>query len=181
MVDPRPGRGDVARDACWAGAGGTGYWPTPPPCSARRRRAWREAARGYVARGFRAVKFGWGVFGEDPGRDRELVAAAREALGPDRTLLVDPGWYPAGWNGPGPLRSRREALALCEWLADYGVGWVEDFIHPERFEEYAAVRAAQPRAGRRRRAGCDGMGFRSASSARAASTWCSRTSRAAAG
>ncbi|UFN47712.1 mandelate racemase/muconate lactonizing enzyme family protein [Roseomonas sp. OT10] len=105
-----------------------------------------EAARGYVDRGFRAVKFGWGVFGEDSGRDRELVAAAREALGPERELLVDPGWYPAGWRGPGApgLRSRREAEALCAWLADYGVGWVEDFIHPERFEEYAAVRARSP-------------------------------------
>jgi L-rhamnonate dehydratase len=28
-----------------------------------------EAARGYVERGFRAVKFGWGVFGEDYGRE----------------------------------------------------------------------------------------------------------------
>jgi L-alanine-DL-glutamate epimerase-like enolase superfamily enzyme len=102
------------------------------------------AARSYVERGFRAVKFGWGVFGEDPGRDRELVAAAREALGPDRHLLVDPGWYPAGWKTPGPMRSRREAVALCEWLADYGVGWVEDFIHPERFDEYAHVRALSP-------------------------------------
>ncbi len=37
-----------------------------------------EAAKGYVDRGFRAVKFGWGVFGEDAGRDKELVAAARE-------------------------------------------------------------------------------------------------------
>src|SRR5204862_1969889 len=43
-----------------------------------------EASRNYVAKGYRAVKFGWGVFGQDPGRDRELVAAAREALGPDR-------------------------------------------------------------------------------------------------
>ncbi len=103
-----------------------------------------EAARRYVARGFRAVKFGWGVFGEDPGRDRELVAAAREALGPDRTLLVDPGWYPAGWKHPGPMRNRRDAIALCEWLAEYDVGWVEDFIHPERFDEYAAIRAASP-------------------------------------
>jgi L-alanine-DL-glutamate epimerase-like enolase superfamily enzyme len=102
------------------------------------------AAKGYVDLGFRAVKFGWGVFGEDPGRDRELVAAAREALGPDRDLLVDPGWYPAGWSKPGQMRSRREAIALCEWLADYNVGWVEDFIHPERFDEYAAVRAASP-------------------------------------
>jgi L-alanine-DL-glutamate epimerase-like enolase superfamily enzyme len=106
--------------------------------------AMADAARGYVARGFHAVKFGWGVFGEDPGRDRELVAAAREALGPDRHLLVDPGWYPVGWKQPGPMRGRREAIALCEWLADYDVGWVEDFIHPERFDEYAYVRAVSP-------------------------------------
>ena len=106
--------------------------------------AMARAAQGYVARGFRAVKFGWGVFGEDPGRDRELVAAAREALGLDRHLLVDPGWYPVGWKQPGPMRSRREAVALCEWLADYDVGWVEDFIHPERFDEYAYVRAVSP-------------------------------------
>jgi len=103
-----------------------------------------QAARGYVEKGFRAVKFGWGVFGEDPGRDRELVAAARDALGPDRHLLVDPGWYPAGWKNWGPGRSRREALAMCEWLADYKVGWVEDFIHPENFDEYAFVRANSP-------------------------------------
>jgi L-rhamnonate dehydratase len=106
--------------------------------------AMHEAARGYVARGFRAVKFGWGIFGEDPGRDRELVAAARAALGPERDLLVDPGWYPAGWKGSGRMRSRREAEALCAWLADYDVGWVEDFIHPERLDEYAAVRAHSP-------------------------------------
>jgi len=103
-----------------------------------------DAARSYVERGFQAVKFGWGVFGQDPGLDRELVAAAREALGPDRHLLVDPGWYPAGWSRPGPMRSLRENIALCEWLADYRVGWVEDFIHPENFSEYATVRAASP-------------------------------------
>lgn len=103
-----------------------------------------QAASGYAALGYRAVKFGWGVFGEDAGRDRELVAAAREALGPDRALLVDPGWYPIGWSKPGPMRSRREAVALCEWLAEYRVGWVEDFIHPERFDEYAYVRERSP-------------------------------------
>jgi L-rhamnonate dehydratase len=42
------------------------------------------------------------------------------------------------------MRSRREALALCEWLADYDVGWVEDFIHPERFAEYAFIRTRSP-------------------------------------
>jgi L-alanine-DL-glutamate epimerase-like enolase superfamily enzyme len=102
--------------------------------------AMAEAARAYAGKGYRAVKFGWGVFGQDEGRDRELVAAAREALGSDRALLIDPGWYPAGWAAAGPMRSRREAVRLCQWLADYDVGWVEDFIHPENFEEYAYVR-----------------------------------------
>ena len=54
--------------------------------------AMAEAARGYVAQGFTAIKFGWGVFGEDPGRDVELVAAAREAVGPGVELMVDCGW-----------------------------------------------------------------------------------------
>ncbi len=106
--------------------------------------AMAAAAHGYVERGFQAVKFGWGVFGEDPGRDRELVAAAREALGPARHLLVDPGWYPAGWKGEWRPRSRRESIAMCRMLGEYNVGWVEDFIHPERFDEYAAVRAESP-------------------------------------
>src|SRR5262245_59028526 len=89
--------------------------------------AMAEAARAYAWKGYRAVKCGWGVFGQDEGRDRELVAAAREALGSDRALLIDPGWYPAGWAAAGPMRSRREAVRLCQWLADYDVGWVEDF------------------------------------------------------
>jgi L-alanine-DL-glutamate epimerase-like enolase superfamily enzyme len=42
------------------------------------------------------------------------------------------------------MRSRREALELCQWLADYDVGWVEDFIHPENFAEYAYVRERSP-------------------------------------
>ena len=54
------------------------------------------AARGYAERGFRAVKFGWGVFGEDPVRDLELVAAARDGARPraradDRSRLVRRG------------------------------------------------------------------------------------------
>ncbi len=100
-----------------------------------------QATQGYVDRGFRAVKFGWGIFGEDPVRDRELVAAAREVLGPDRHLMVDPGWYGAGWRGPWRPRTCTENVALCEWLADYNVRWVEDFVHPELFDEYHYVRA----------------------------------------
>jgi L-alanine-DL-glutamate epimerase-like enolase superfamily enzyme len=106
--------------------------------------AMAEAARGYVARGFRAVKFGWGVFGEDPGRDVELVAAAREALGPDRDLMVDPGWYGAGWKGPWRPRTLEDNVRLCEAMAPYRIRWLEDFVHPEHFAEYATVRRRSP-------------------------------------
>ena len=100
------------------------------------------AARSYAERGFRAVKFGWGMFGEDPVRDVELVAAAREALGPDRDLMVDPGWYGAGWKGPWKPRTLDENLRLCQSLEAYRVRWIEDFIHPELFDDYVAVRRA---------------------------------------
>src|SRR5262245_16917562 len=93
------------------------------------------AARGYVERGFRAVKFGWGVFGEDPTRDVELVAAAREALGNDRELMVDPGWYGAGWKGPWKPRTLEDNIRLCQSLEPYRVRWIEDFIHPELFDD----------------------------------------------
>ena len=102
------------------------------------------AAKGYVERGFTAVKFGWGVFGEDPARDVELVAAARQALGPNRDLMVDPGWYGAGWKGPWRQRTLDENIALCQRLEPYRVRWIEDFIHPELFDDYAAVRRASP-------------------------------------
>lgn len=102
--------------------------------------AMAEAARGYIERGFKAVKFGWGVFGEDPGRDVELVAAARETLGPDRLLMVDPGWYGAGWKGPWKPRTVDENVEMCRRLAAFQVRWIEDFIHPEKFDEYTEVR-----------------------------------------
>jgi L-alanine-DL-glutamate epimerase-like enolase superfamily enzyme len=102
------------------------------------------AARSYALRGFTAVKFGWGVFGEDAARDVELVAAAREALGAERDLMVDPGWYATGWKGPWRPRTLDDNIALCQRLEPYRVRWIEDFIHPELFDDYAAVRRASP-------------------------------------
>jgi L-rhamnonate dehydratase len=103
-----------------------------------------EAARGYLARGFRAIKFGWGVLGEDPGRDVEAAAAIREAIGPERDFMLDPGWYSVAWKGPWRPRSERDNHALCQRFAPYRPLWLEDFIHPEDYEQYARVRAASP-------------------------------------
>src|SRR4051812_12056841 len=51
-----------------------------------------EKARQARNAGYRAAKFGWGPYGAGSvADDRNQVAAAREGLGPDASLLVDAG------------------------------------------------------------------------------------------
>ena len=93
----------------------------------------KKACESYLARGFTAIKFGWGVFGQHRG-DVALVAAAREAIGPDIDLLVDAGW--------AVNRSPYEAIELLRRLEPYDIFWLEDFLHPECYEGYARVKEA---------------------------------------
>src|SRR5437870_60745 len=78
-----------------------------------------------LERGFTAIKFGWGVFGVERKRDVALVRAAREAIGPDIELLVDPGWKVE--------RSAYDAIALLRDLEPFDIYWLEDFLHPENY------------------------------------------------
>ena len=94
----------------------------------------KRACECYLRRGFTAIKFGWGVFGQDRKRDLALVKAAREAIGPDADLLVDAGWK--------VNRSAYDAISLLRDLEPYRIFWLEDFLHPECYEGYAAVKAA---------------------------------------
>lgn len=96
--------------------------------------AMKQACEFYLKRGFTAVKFGWGVFGQDFKRDVKLVGAAREALGPDVELMIDPGWMVD--------RSAYDAIELCKALEPYNIFWLEDFLHPENYDGYARVKAA---------------------------------------
>ena len=94
----------------------------------------KKACEFYLKKGFTAVKFGWGVFGQDRKLDVKLVAAAREALGPDVELMIDPGWM--------VNRSAYDAIELCRALEPYNIFWLEDFLHPENYEGYGRVKAA---------------------------------------
>ena len=117
--------GGARRDRVRAYAS-TLFRPTPE--------AMRRACQFYLSRGFSAVKFGWGVFGQNRQHDLALVAAAREALGPHVALLVDPGWMVD--------RSAHDAVELCRALEPYDIFWLEDFLHPECYDGYAKVKAA---------------------------------------
>lgn len=86
----------------------------------------RAAVRKYVGRGYTAIKFGWGSWGEDPGRDRDLLAAAREEAGPDVDLMVD------GYLGDDAA----VAVAALEPLAPF---WVEEPLPADRPEDLAAL------------------------------------------
>jgi L-alanine-DL-glutamate epimerase-like enolase superfamily enzyme len=103
--------------------GSTLFRPTPD--------AMREAVDNYVAEGFTAVKFGWGVFGKDFKRDVTLVEAAREALGSDRDLLVDTGWFVE--------RTPKEAIQVVRSIEQFRPFLVEELLHPEDYEGYRQV------------------------------------------
>jgi D-galactarolactone cycloisomerase len=88
--------------------------------------------------GFRAFKIGWGPFGRASDRkDEAIVAAARDAVGPDADLMVDAGASDAYWPH-GLAWAKRTA----DMLAAYDVAWFEEPLDPDQLEDYADLRAA---------------------------------------
>jgi L-rhamnonate dehydratase len=94
----------------------------------------REATRRYLDSGFTAVKFGWGVFGEDPKRDVMLVEAARREMGDDGDLLIDTGWFVE--------RTPKQAIQVIRSLEPYRPFFVEEILHPEDYDGYRRVAEA---------------------------------------
>lgn len=91
-------------------------------------------------RGFRAFKIGWGAFGRvDRRTDEHLVKAAREAIGDDSLLMVDPGGSDSHWRG-----DYKWALGTAEMLARYGVSWLEEPLSPDLLQDYVALRRSSP-------------------------------------
>ncbi|MFT4123439.1 MAG: enolase C-terminal domain-like protein [Microbacteriaceae bacterium] len=99
-----------------------------------------ERARQARLDGFRAVKLGWGGFGEgDVADDADHIAAAREGLGDDGALLVDAGQV---W-----VEDVEAAAARLEALEASGVAWLEEPFLPHAFSAYAALAARSERVG----------------------------------
>ncbi|WP_423750682.1 dipeptide epimerase [Salinirarus marinus] len=93
----------------------------------------REKTEAAVDAGYPVLKVKLGT-----DRDRELVETIRDAA-PDATVRVDAneGWTP------------REAVRKCEWLADYGVEFVEQPVPAENREglQFVYERSPLPIAG----------------------------------
>lgn len=95
--------------------------------------AMRTAAGRYLDQGFTAIKFGWGVFGEDPRRDVELVEAARLAMGERNDLLVDTGWF---------VDRTPTAIQVVRSLEPYRPFFIEEILNPEDYDGYRRVAEA---------------------------------------
>lgn len=88
------------------------------------------------AEGFRAFKIGWGPFGRQSHRtDEAIVAAARNAVGPDCRLMVDAGASDAFW--PNGLAWAKRTARM---LADHDVDWFEEPLSPDRLDDHAELR-----------------------------------------
>lgn len=96
--------------------------------------AMRDAVDDYMGQGFTALKFGWGVFGRDRNKDVKLVEAARAALGDDRELLVDTGWFIE--------RTPKEAIQVVRSIEHCRPFLVEELLHPEDYDGYHQVAAS---------------------------------------
>jgi len=100
-------------------------WPEKPELVA-------TSAQTFLEQGYRAVKYGWAPMGPDLELDEALVAAAREALGPDVDLMVDAG---RAWDVDA-------ALARVERFRKYHVFWLEEPLHPYDTEGYRQLSAS---------------------------------------
>ena len=95
--------------------------------------------RDYVARGYTAVKGGWGknpatAFGLNPKRDLELVRLVREAVGKDVTYMVDVGTH-VKWD-------IAHAIKMTRKFEEFDVFWVEEPLAPDDLDGYVRLRNA---------------------------------------
>jgi L-alanine-DL-glutamate epimerase-like enolase superfamily enzyme len=90
--------------------------------------------RDLVAKGYRAVKFGWGPMGQSEESDIAHVRAARRGLGTDAELMVDAGLC---WDTATAIRRARQ-------FEPFHLTWLEEPLHPDNVAGYARLSAQAP-------------------------------------
>lgn len=85
----------------------------------------------HMKENYLGIKFGWGHLGQDLEQDLVLVRAAREALGPDKKLMID---IAMAWD------NYKLAKKACKAFEEYDVYWVEEPFRVERAADFAKLR-----------------------------------------
>jgi L-alanine-DL-glutamate epimerase-like enolase superfamily enzyme len=93
----------------------------------------------YAARGYTAVKGGWGkrpdaAFGLEPKRDLAVVATIRDAIGPEIDLIVDVGTH-VKWTVA-------HAIKMTKAMERYDLFWIEEPLPQDDIAGYTRLREA---------------------------------------
>jgi L-rhamnonate dehydratase len=86
----------------------------------------RRIAGRAVEAGYSALKLGWGPLGRDLAFDEQLVRAARETLGHERTLMLD----------GGRAYTVKRALELLRRVEEHRLHWFEEALQPDDLDGY---------------------------------------------
>jgi L-alanine-DL-glutamate epimerase-like enolase superfamily enzyme len=86
----------------------------------------RERGKRFVAKGFSAVKFGWGRLGESEKLDLALVRSAREGVGADTDLMIDAGL----------CYDTKTAMQRARQFEQYRPYWFEEPLRPDNYDGY---------------------------------------------
>lgn len=90
----------------------------------------REIARRLVEQGFTSIKFGGGVFGDDPETDVQIVRHVREAVGNDIEVQID---LASKWRTTG------HAAYMSKRLEPFNLHWIEEPVLADDMVGYAKL------------------------------------------
>ncbi|MCS5422109.1 MULTISPECIES: mandelate racemase/muconate lactonizing enzyme family protein [Psychrilyobacter] len=88
----------------------------------------KEEARRLVDKGFKSIKFGGGVFGEDPDTDYNIVKSVRDEIGEEVELQID---LATKWRTSG------HAIYMANRLKEFNLNWIEEPILADDSNGYA--------------------------------------------
>ena len=92
----------------------------------------RAIVRRLKAQGFKSLKFGGGIFGNDPDTDEAIIAAIRDEAGPDFELQIDVACKWRTYGASAPMFKR---------LEKYHLNWIEEPVMPDDYNGYAKLGA----------------------------------------
>jgi len=96
----------------------------------------RDIAKNLVRQGFTSIKFGGGVFGDDPDTDYQIVRHVREAVGDEIEVQID---LASKWRTTG------HAAQMCKRLEPFNLNWVEEPVLADDMIGYSKLsRQIQP-------------------------------------
>ena len=99
--------------------------PYTPTEAAEEALKWKEL-------GYTAVKMGWGGFELPDRQSVKLVEAARNAIGDEMDLMLDPGFIP----GPDTPIDASSRLLFAHEIRQFNPYWIEEAVSPDDYEGY---------------------------------------------